>query len=178
MARKKGFQIGLNFTWPPFKEIVIEDARFIPLQSDEINDDVQRELLGIMGRPSVNEDLSTVPAIAIFGYLTSLNGLASWFRPWLRAFSPSGITFRTRFPEVGFRFVPIHEIGHFYGLNHDGHDNASMIMWSPKAEDKKIGDALPEFLFLSGEANFTEEDAVETWKYITTTDRARDTILP
>lgn len=179
MARKKGFQIGLNFTWPAIKEIVVSDARFVPLQSDETTDTVQRELFTIMGRPATGEDLSTVPAVAVFGYEASgLNGLASWFRPGLRAFSPSGITFRTRFPEVGFRFVPIHEIGHYYGLNHEGHDNASLIMWSPKAEDKKIPDAIPEFLFLSGEANFTEEDARNTWDYITTTDQARDTILP
>lgn len=179
MARKKGFQIGLNFTWPPFKEIVIADARFIPLQSDETTDTVQRELLTLMGRPNNNEDLSIVPSITIFGYEASdLNGLTSWFRPSLREFSPSGTTFRTRFPEVGFRFVPIHEIGHYYGLDHKGHDNASMIMWSPKSADKNIPAAIPEFLFLSGEANFIEDDARTTWAYIISTDRARDSILP
>lgn len=179
MARKKGFQIGLNFTWPAFKEIVVDSDRFIPLQSDETTDVVQRELLTLMGRPSEGEDLSTVPCIAIFGYMnSSLHGLTSWYRPVSRAFSPSGTTFRTRFPEVAFRFVPIHEIGHYYGLNHEGHDNASFIMWSPKSEDKKILDAVPEYLFLSGEANFTEDDARETWQWITTTDQAKNTILP
>lgn len=179
MARKKGFQIGLNFTWPSFKEIVVDSARFVPLQSDVTSDAAQRELLTLMGRPNTEEDLSIVPSIAIFGYMdTSTHGLTSWFRPALRRFSPSGTTFRTRFPEVGFRFVPIHEIGHFYGLNHEDHDNASLIMWSPKSEDKNIPGALPEFLFLSGEANFTEDDARATWNWITTTEQARNTILP
>lgn len=177
-ARKKGFQIGLNFTWPPIKELLISENRFIPLDSDETDDTNQRALLTLAGRPNNNEDISTVPSIAVFGYVaTSLNGLTSWFRPLLRDFSPSGTTFRTRFPEVAFRFVPIHEIGHYYGLNHDGHDNPSLIMWSPKG-DKNIGDALPEYLFLSGEANFTEQDARDVWNYITTTDQARNTILP
>jgi hypothetical protein len=109
---------------------------------------------------------------------TGLHGLTSWYRPLSRNFSPTGTTFRTRFPEVAFRFVPIHEIGHYFGLNHDGHDNPSLIMWSPKSEDKNIPDAIPEFFFLSGEANFNEEDARETWNWITTTDQARNTILP
>ncbi len=179
MAHKKGFQIGLNFSWHPIKEIVVESTRFVPLQSDESTDTAQKELLTLMGRPNTGEDISTVPSIAIFGYMaSSLNGLTAWFRPASRDLSPTGTTFRTRFPEVGFRFVPIHEIGHYYGLNHAGHDNPSMIMWTPKSADKHIPAALPEFLFLSGEANFTEDDAREVWKYITTTDQARDTILP
>ncbi|MEP7232139.1 MAG: hypothetical protein ABI691_17895 [Ginsengibacter sp.] len=181
MARKKGFQIGLNFTWSDIKEIVINTARFVPLQSDDeaLGTDAQQELLSLMGRPNTGEDLSIVPAIAIFGYTkTSLNGLTAWFRPALEDGSPSGITFRTRFPEVGFRFVPIHEIGHYYGLNHEGHDNASLIMWSPQSEDKHIPAALPEFLFLSGEANFNEDDAINTWNWITMTEQAKNTILP
>lgn len=179
MARKKGFQIGLNFTWPEIREIVVDSGRFVPLQSDESDDAAQRELLALMGRPSEGEDLSTVPSIAVFGYMNdSLHGLTSWYRPALRDFSPSGTTFRMRFPEVAFRFVPIHEIGHYFGLNHDGHDNASLIMWSPKSDDKNIEEAVPEYLFLSGEANFNEDDARETWEWITTTDRAKDTILP
>ena len=179
MARKKGFQLGLNFTWLAFKEVVVESDQFVPLQSDETTDIAQCELLTLIGRPSEGEDLSVVPSIAIFGYMnTGLHGLTSWYRPLSRDFSPTGTTFRTRFPEVAFRFVPIHEIGHYFGLNHDGHDNPSLIMWSPKSEDKNIPDAIPEFFFLSGEANFNEEDARETWNWITATDQARNTILP
>jgi len=132
-----------------------------------------------MGRPNRDEDLSVVPSVAIFGYTeTDKHGLTSWYRPLENDFSPSGTTFRTRFPEVGFRFVPIHEIGHYYGLDHAGHDNPSLIMWSPKSEDKNIPDALPEFFLLSGEPNFNEDDARKTWQWITTTTRATDTILP
>ena len=181
MARKKGFQIGLNFTWPPIKEIIVDSPRFVPLQSDDdaLDTLAQQELLTLMGRPSTGEDLSTVPCIAVFGYAkSSLNGLTAWFRPSINDDSPTGTTFRTRFPEFALRFVPIHEIGHYYGLNHEGHDNPSLIMWSPQSEDKKIDEALPEYLFLSGEANFTEANAVSVWDYITTTDQAKNTILP
>ncbi|WP_425237097.1 hypothetical protein [Ulvibacterium sp.] len=177
LARRKGFQIGLNFTWPSIKEVVVNTSEFVPLQSDVGDDTSQRNLFRLIGRPDTNEDLSTVPTVAVFGYRDlSLNGLTSWFRPRLEEFSPSGVTFRTRFPEVALRFVPIHEIGHYYGLNHEGHDNPSYIMWVPPMGG--IGSGVPEFLFLSGEANFTLDNARDTWDYITTTQQARDTILP
>ena len=176
-AKRKGFQIGLNFNWPSIKEVVINENRFIPLDVSS-GDAIHRELFSLIGRPSNNEDLSVVPTIAIFGYTTTtLNGLTAWFRPALEDFSPSGTTFRTRFPEVALRFVPIHEIGHYYGLNHEGHNSPSLIMWSPVAGGG-IGDAVPEYLFLSGEANFTLDDARTVWAYITTTEQAKNTILP
>ncbi len=178
LARQKGFQIGLNFTWDPIKEVVITNSRFVPMDRDTSVGDAHKELFSLIGRPDDDEDLSVVPSIAIFGYTdTSLHGLTSWYRPALRAFSPTGTTFRTRFPEVALQFVPVHEIGHFYGLDHEGHDNPALIMWSPAAGGG-VGTAVPEYLFLSGEANFTLEDASTVWSYITTTDQARNTILP
>ena len=176
-AKRKGFQIGLNFTWPSIKEVVVDEGKFIPLDLTSV-DDVHRELFSLIGRPAENEDLSVVPSIALFGYTTtSLHGLTSWFRPLLDDFSPTGTTFRTRFPDVALRFVPIHEIGHYYGLDHDGHDSPSLIMWSPAAGGG-VGDAVPEFLLLSGEANFTLDDARTVWNYITSTDQALNTIFP
>jgi hypothetical protein len=171
----------LNRGWDSFKEVVVSDDNYVPLQSDDTDDTVQRQFLTFMGRPNTDEDISTVPSIAHFGFKDpDTHGLTSWYRPWYTPpdLSPSGTTFRTRFLEVVFRHVPIHEIGHYYGLDHKGHDNPSLIMFSPKSDDWHIEDAWAEFLLLSGEANFTEEDARTTWQYITTTDRPRDTILP
>lgn len=76
------------------------------------------------------------------------------------------------------RFVPIHEIGHYFGLNHDGHDSARYIMWSPRASGQDWGETVGEYLFLTGEAIFSEDDAREVWRWITTTDQARDQMLP
>lgn len=178
VAKRKGFQIGLNFNWDAIKELVVSDAQFVPrLQSDTSDDTAQRNLLELMGRPTTNEDLSIVPLVAVFGYRdTSLHGLTSWHRP-PDFISPSGTTFRTRFPETGFRFVAIHEVGHYFGLNHAGHGSPRFIMWKP-SEGINWGETIGEFGFLTGEANFTEQDAVNTWNWITTTERARDSILP
>lgn len=178
VARKKGFQIGLNFTWGSLPDVVISERQYIPLDSDTADDTALRNLLTLIGRPQNNEDLSTVPVIAIFGFRdTSLHGLTSEYR--LRTpVSPSGVSFRNRFPEVGFRFVPIHEIGHYFGLNHAGHDSPRYIMWSPKESVTNWGETIGEFGFLSGEANFSVQDARDVWNWITTTPQARDTCLP
>jgi hypothetical protein len=177
LSKRKGFQIGLNFNWRRITELVISDAQFIPLQSDVTDGTAQRNLLTFAGRPTTGENLSEVPIFAVFGYREdSLNGLATWFRT-PNPVSPSGTTFRTRFPETGFRYVAIHEVGHCFGLNHGGHDSPRFIMWKP-SEGNNWGGTIAEYGFLTGEANFNEQDAIDVWNWITTTDEARDSILP
>lgn len=177
LSNRKGFQIGLNFNWDNISELVVSDAQFVPLQSDVNDDTAQRNLLMLSGRPTTGENLSEVPVIVVFGYRdASLHGLTSWYRG-SNPISPSGTTFRTRFPETGFRYVSIHEVGHYFGLDHAGHDSPRFIMWKP-SEGINWGDTIGEFGFLTGEANFSEQDARDVWNWITTTARARDTILP
>ena len=177
LSKRKGFQIGLNFNWRRITELVVSEAQYVPLQSDENDDTAQRNLFTLAGRPATGENLSEVPVIAVFGYRdTSLNGLASWFRP-PNPISPSGTTFRTRFPETGFRYVAVHEVGHYFGLNHAGHNSPRFIMWKP-SEGIDWGATIAEYGFLTGEANFNEQDAMDVWNWITSTDEARDIILP
>lgn len=178
VARRKGLDIGLNFTWSRIAEFVVDDTRFVPLQSGVDGDVVQKDLLARLGRPTVGEDLSQVPSVAIFGYRdTTLHGLTSRFRA--AGDSPTGTTFRTRFPEVAMRFVPIHEIGHYFGLDHaPGHGSARYIMWSPRESGHDWSETILEYGFLSGEAIFTLDDARAAWQWITTTPEARDSLLP
>ena len=177
LAQRKGFQVGINFTWPSIGEVAVAESKFVPLDSDESDDTSQKDLLRLMGRPDTDEDLRVVPVIAIFGYVsTSLHGLTSWFRP-LRDVSPTGTTFRDRFPEVVFQYVAIHEIGHYLGLNHDGHTSPAEIMWKP-ALGTNWGETIGNYGFGSGEANFTRADAEAVWQWITTTPQALDKIFP
>ena len=50
-------------------------------------------------------------------------------------------------------------------------------MWSPRAGGSDWGAAVAEYGFLSGEANFTLDDARTVWRWITTTPQAREKIL-
>lgn len=178
VARRKGSEIGLNLTWKKIAELVVTSSEFVPLQSDTTSGTSHQTMLTNLGRPSTGENLREVPVVSLFGYRdTTLHGLTSWFRP-PGAGSPSGTSFRTRFPEVGFRFVPIHEIGHYFGLDHAGHVSPRYIMWSPRAGPIEWGEAVGEYGFLSGEPIFSEEDAREVWNWITGTAQARDTMLP
>jgi len=86
-------------------------------------------------------------------------------------------TFRDRFPEVVFQYVAIHEIGHYVGLNHDGHTSPAEIMWKP-ALGTNWGETIGNYGFGSGEANFTRADAEAVWQWITTTPEALDKIFP
>ncbi len=163
VARDKGFQIGLNFTWDKITDLVVSSSEFVPLNDgvSSTSGSAQTSLLNLMGRTGRGDDLTLVPVISIFGYIeTSLHGLATG--------GVKGVTFRTRFPEIVFRFVPIHEIGHYFGLQHEGHPSAKDIMFTPAAGGVEWGSTIGEYGFGSGEANFTEQDAVDVWSWITT----------
>lgn len=176
LARRKAFQVGINLTWARISDLEITDSRFIPLDADEGDGSIQRELIGTAGRPAFGEDLSVVPVIAVFGYVNgSLHGLATQFGGG-RAGGPSGVTFRYRWPEVGFRYVMIHEVGHYFDLVHEGHTNAGQIMWKPILGNDWWA-TIGNYGFGSGEADFITADAERTWDWIATTPEARDTIL-
>lgn len=179
-ASRKGLQLGLRFNWRRPLDLPITDPRFIPLAADDgtLGDAVQKDLLRVMGRADTGEPLEVIPVIAVFGYVvTELHGLASWFRPALNAASPTGTTFRNRFPEVVFQYVPIHEIGHYVGLDHDPHNSAGEIMWKP-SQPTDWGASVLNYLVTTGEANFTLDDVDVTWRWITTNTAVRDRFLP
>jgi hypothetical protein len=71
---------------------------------------------------------------------------------------------RDRLPDIAFRYVPIHEIGHTFGLCHvDGLDR---IMFSPKQNSWLSWSLIPEYLWLSGEPSFSFDEAKSVWGYI------------
>ncbi|MGL5864322.1 MAG: hypothetical protein ACRCYX_00415 [Dermatophilaceae bacterium] len=175
-AQRKARTIGVTFAWKALRELVIDDAQFVPLDAGEGGAAAQQSLLAMVGRSAHDEDLTVVPVVAVFGYVeASLHGLASWFRP--PTVGPSGTTFRSRWPEVIFEYVPIHEVGHYLGLGHDGHTHAGQIMWKP-ALGNDVGQALLTYLLGSGEPGFTNQDAADVWEWITTTPDALADFFP
>lgn len=189
VAKRKAYQIGIELSWEEIRDYEVTDSTFIPLP-DSNNDDV----FAAFGRTGKNDDLSTVPAVAIFLYEdNSLSGLTSWYRPGpyknpcpapedsipsgQQYKRKSGVTFIERVPEWVFKYTLIHEIGHYFGLCHEGHDGLEFIMFSPKAVKKKVtANTVLEYLLLSGEPHFSRNDAIEAWRWITQV--AKDSCLP
>lgn len=106
------------------------------------------------------------------GSLVCLRGLASLVvaaakcpdeRENLGSAGFSGVTFRDNVSDFIFKYVLVHELGHYFGLCHV--DGADRIMFT--AADKAIfsWSMIPE-LYLSAEPRFTIGEAKRAWDYI------------
>ena len=109
-------------------------------------------------------------AVGIFRYTDTLRGLTNNLRLTncgLDAKDTSGLTFIDNTPDEVWKYVPIHELGHYFGLCHvDGIDR---IMFSPRDNTWWRGWLLPRTLlnaYLKGEPSFTFDEAKAAWDYI------------
>lgn len=75
----------------------------------------------------------------------------------------TGCNFRDRVPDFIYRFVPIHELGHTFGLCHVS--GVERIMVSAKEKSFLNWATLPEY-WISGEPIFTYAEAKSVWDYI------------
>jgi len=178
-ARRKATALGVRLNWREIGELEAISPQELPLNAldeDPPGDAVQRELFRRMGRTGQDDDLAILPAVSHFHYVHRKRndsepfGLTSWFRPALSAFGPSGVTYRNRTPDWVFRWVLVHEMGHYWGLNHanrDGDDRSlDEIMYAPSTGIGLSGSAVYEYLLGGGEARFTLDDARSTWDWI------------
>lgn len=179
VARKKARFLGVQLNYKTISEFRTTTTDWIPLASTERDDTVQKQLLGtVFGRQgNGQDDLSILPAVAHFHYIKLIEpnqpprehfGLACWFRPSSNDPSPSGVTYRTRSPEWVLRWVLVHEMGHYWGLNHNpGVRGLDEIMYTPADGVSVTGSAVLEYLALGGEARFTLSDVHDVWSWIT-----------
>ena len=191
ITKLKGYQLGLEFSWDEIRDFPITSDNDPKMQFVPMDQDVHEEVFTDFPRNGVNDPLCHVPVLALFRYLDDdpSFGLTSWFRPppyetlcsgpgdsSSKYVSKSGVSFTDRPPQFVFSTVLAHELGHYFGLCHDGHDGLEYIMYAP-AEAKKdfTGHTLLEFLLLSGEPSFTNGDVKEVWRWLTNV--AADTCL-
>lgn len=138
---------------------------------------LDRFLVSIIGRTSsAANDVSARaelchPVIAgVFGYTDTLRGLASNLREsdcGLRAHDASGATFIDNHPDQVWKYVAIHELGHYFGLCHV--DGVDRIMFSSRQNTWWKGWLIPRTLgnvWLQGEPTFVYGEATATWDYI------------
>lgn len=194
-ARRKAAALGVQLFFPTLGTLQATSTQHVPLNADEVappGDAIQQQLFQRVGRTGVNDNLSLIPALSHFHYVPhivegkqkELFGLASLFRPSCHRDSnvrtSSGVTYRNRTPDWAFRWVLVHELGHYWGLNHrwntaldycrdeDQDRSLDELMYAPSTQVGLTVTAALEYLLLGGEPRFTLDDARTVWKWITT----------
>lgn len=123
-------------------------------------------------------ELCTPVAIGVFRYEESLRGISACLKQTScqSAHDVSGVTFIDNKPDVVWKYVPIHELGHYFGLCHVA--GVDRIMFTPKGpRGESLGWwevlkksftwwTLPKLLLTKGEPTFTLDEAMQTWDYI------------
>ncbi len=76
----------------------------------------------------------------------------------------SGCTWRDTYPPYFSKVVLAHEIGHWFGLCHAGHEGVQHIMFSRVEHDPLSWDSWR--LWLHGGPTFNKQDLEHTWRFI------------
>jgi hypothetical protein len=124
-------------------------------------------------------DLCTPVAVGIFRYTDGLRGLTACLEgsaSGQAAHNDSGLTFIDNKPDIVWKYVTIHELGHYFGLSHVA--GVDRIMFTPKGpHGESLGWwevvkksftwwTLPKLLLTKGEPTFTLDEGMQAWDYI------------
>ena len=177
-AADKGRQLGLITSWERTEVEVTLMADIIHNGFDtgpgQANISLTRFLADVIGRTRKSTDPATATAelcnpvaIGVFRFTDTLRGLANTLEPTdcgLAGSDDSGVTFIDNKPDQFWKYVPIHELGHYFGLCHvDGIDR---IMVSTRSNSWWDWSVFPNLLYLKGEPYFTLDEAKSAWDYI------------
>lgn len=117
-------------------------------------------------------------AIAAFGFLAGFNGISAHLasstclepdETGSLEFPGEGITgtaFRYRKPDIAFKYVAIHEIGHTFGLCHV--DGLLRIMFTARGKNYSSTSSWWQYWTHGVEAGFTLDEGKKVWEYIVT----------
>jgi len=79
----------------------------------------------------------------------------------------TGVIHRDVWPYHVARYILVHELGHYFGLCHFGHDGASNhIMYSMVDDVNWLDWSMLPSLYLDSEPEFTLDDAKNAWRFI------------
>ena len=163
VAKDKGRQVGLKLQWDrDVKEIQGLD------QMDVSISNLSNFLTSVMGRASNGSDVCRLLAAGVFNLTDPGDGRHPF--GYADSYSPSspisGLIHRDRRPTEFMKYVLIHECGHYFSLEHEGHDGLDKIMWSPVANGWWSWNLILEFLIWSGEPRFTLDDGKKVWDFL------------
>jgi hypothetical protein len=116
--------------------------------------------------PGARAELCTPVAVGVFRYTDKLRGIAACLKgsSCQQTHDASGVTFIDNKPDIVWKYVPIHELGHYFGLCHV--DGVDRIMYSSKQNSWIDWWTLPKLLLTKGEPSFTLDEGMQTWDYI------------
>ncbi|MEO5665478.1 MAG: hypothetical protein ABIR39_19605 [Nocardioides sp.] len=184
-AEDKGRQLGLILDWEQDTTEVTraDDIVHNGFDTGTASPSLVRFLVDTIGRtdrsnaaaqtpPSIDQaeraaksELCHPVVVGVFRYTDTLRGLASSLEAssCQARHNASGATFIDNFPDQIWKYVPIHELGHCFGLCHvDGIDR---IMVSTRQNSPWSWSLLWSWC-TRGEPYFTLDEAKSTWDYI------------
>jgi hypothetical protein len=175
-AADKGRQLGLIISWQRrlVPVTLAEDINQRGFDTGVANSSLERFLTDRIGRTRKSIDAAAATAelchpvaVGVFRYTDTLRGLTNCLMDsacGLDGNDNSGVAFIDNHPDTIWKYVPIHELGHYFGLCHvDGLDR---IMVSTREKSWWSWWMIPNLLFLKGEPYFTLDEAKAAWDYI------------
>jgi hypothetical protein len=113
------------------------------------------------------QDLCTPVAIGIFRYKNKARGYSTCLIQSASGQGPdeaSGVSFIDNKPDKVWKYIPIHELGHYFGLSHV--NGVDRIMYSSKDKSWFNIWTLPKLLYTKGKPSFTLVEGKLVWDYI------------
>jgi hypothetical protein len=174
----KGRQLGLIISWDMLTADITTAMQIVQPGYDTGQANAHASLtsfldtaIGRTRRPddpmAARDELCTPAAVGVFRFTDNLRGLANRLERSAcgqQANDASGVTFIDNRPDHIWKYVPIHELGHYFGLCHvDGLDR---IMVSAKEKSPWSWSLIPNLVYLRGEPYFTLDEAKAVWDEI------------
>lgn len=184
-AEDKGRQLGLILSWQQDRREVTEAEHIVHngFDTGSASASLVSFLVDVLGRTDRTDPSAQTPpsleaaeraavselchpvVAGVFRYTDTLRGIAASLESssCQARHDASGATFIDNMPDAIWKYVPIHELGHCFGLCHvDGLDR---IMVSSKQNSLWSWSILWNWC-LRGEPYFTLDEAKSTWDYI------------
>jgi len=173
-ASEKARALGLLYRWRK-EQVQVTQPGDVRHQETEaalvsfLNRVIGRRLKS-MDPAGATADLCNLPCAGVFRYTEKLNGLTANLMGSSCGLDPtddSGLTFMDRLPDIVWKYVMVHETGHYFGLCHV--DGINHIMFTAAGDQNKSwwdGWLIPDYLYLHGGPTFTFDEATQVWDYI------------
>lgn len=168
VAKDKGRQIGIKFQWSRDTKEITGLAQMNVKVSELPSSDLENFLTTAMGRAKDGSDVCRLLAAGVFNMTHMPDGRNPFgYTTWFTPTNPvSGLIHRDRRPPEFMKYVLIHECGHYFSLEHKGHDGLDKIMFSPVENGWWSWNLILEFLVWSGEPRFTLDDGKKVWDFL------------